>query len=158
LPRFFLGFRGDGQAAPSLQPSTKHTHIKNKQTKTKKPTKTKKAGPGTIAEALICGLPILLNGNIPCQEEGNIGYVTDNGAGAFETDPGRIAALVARWLSAGFKKQLAAMAAASKALGRPEAVYNIARDLAALCSERLEQQKQKQQERRRRMLLAPLAA
>ena len=26
-----------------------------------------KAGPGTIAEALICGLPILLNGNIPCQ-------------------------------------------------------------------------------------------
>lgn len=26
-----------------------------------------KAGPGTIAEALICGLPILLNGNVPCQ-------------------------------------------------------------------------------------------
>lgn len=26
-----------------------------------------KAGPGTIAEALISGLPILLNGNIPCQ-------------------------------------------------------------------------------------------
>lgn len=26
-----------------------------------------KAGPGTIAEALIAGLPILLNGNVPCQ-------------------------------------------------------------------------------------------
>ncbi len=26
-----------------------------------------KAGPGTIAEALICGLPIILNGFIPCQ-------------------------------------------------------------------------------------------
>ncbi len=26
-----------------------------------------KAGPGTIAEALICGLPIVLNGFIPCQ-------------------------------------------------------------------------------------------
>eukprot|EP00983_Pelagomonas_calceolata_P023352 735322-Pelagomonas_calceolata.AAC.2 len=25
------------------------------------------AGPGTIAEALISGLPILLNGNVPCQ-------------------------------------------------------------------------------------------
>lgn len=37
-----------------------------------------KAGPGTIAEALISGLPILLNGNIPCQEEGNIPYVVDN--------------------------------------------------------------------------------
>ncbi len=26
-----------------------------------------KAGPGTIAEALICGLPVVLNGFIPCQ-------------------------------------------------------------------------------------------
>lgn len=26
-----------------------------------------KAGPGTIAESLICGLPIILNGFIPCQ-------------------------------------------------------------------------------------------
>lgn len=26
-----------------------------------------KAGPGTIAEALICGMPILLNGYIPGQ-------------------------------------------------------------------------------------------
>ncbi len=40
-----------------------------------------KAGPGTIAEALISGLPILLNGNIPCQEEGNIPYVIDNKVG-----------------------------------------------------------------------------
>ena len=29
-----------------------------------------KAGPGTIAEALISGLPILLNGNVPCQVGG----------------------------------------------------------------------------------------
>jgi 1,2-diacylglycerol 3-beta-galactosyltransferase len=32
-----------------------------------------KAGPGTIAEALISGLPILLNGNIPCQVRGGGG-------------------------------------------------------------------------------------
>ena len=32
-----------------------------------------KAGPGTIAEALIAGLPILLNGNIPCQVCGEYG-------------------------------------------------------------------------------------
>ena len=37
-----------------------------------------KAGPGTIAESLICGLPVLLNGFIPCQEEGNVTYVLDN--------------------------------------------------------------------------------
>jgi hypothetical protein len=31
-----------------------------------------KAGPGTIMEALICGLPMVLNAFVPCQEEGNI--------------------------------------------------------------------------------------
>ena len=38
-----------------------------------------KAGPGTISEALICGLPMVLNAFVPCQEEGNIPYVTQNG-------------------------------------------------------------------------------
>jgi hypothetical protein len=37
-----------------------------------------KAGPGTISEALICGLPMVLNAFVPCQEEGNIPYVTEN--------------------------------------------------------------------------------
>ena len=34
-----------------------------------------KAGPGTIAEALISGLPILLNGNVPCQVRAQSGVV-----------------------------------------------------------------------------------
>lgn len=33
-----------------------------------------KAGPGTIAEALISGLPILLNGNVPCQVRAHAGH------------------------------------------------------------------------------------
>ena len=37
-----------------------------------------KAGPGTIAESLICGLPLLINGYIPCQEAGNVPFVVDN--------------------------------------------------------------------------------
>jgi 1,2-diacylglycerol 3-beta-galactosyltransferase len=37
-----------------------------------------KAGPGTIAEALISGLPMVLNGFIPCQEAGNVPFVVDN--------------------------------------------------------------------------------
>lgn len=37
-----------------------------------------KAGPGTIAESLICGLPVLLNGFVPCQEEGNVPFVLNN--------------------------------------------------------------------------------
>jgi len=36
-----------------------------------------KAGPGTIAEALIRGVPLLLNGAIPCQEEGNVPFVLE---------------------------------------------------------------------------------
>lgn len=37
-----------------------------------------KAGPGTIAESFICGLPVLLNGFVPCQEEGNVPFVLKN--------------------------------------------------------------------------------
>ncbi|KAG1673872.1 hypothetical protein FOA52_012897 [Chlamydomonas sp. UWO 241] len=89
-----------------------------------------KAGPGTIAEALISGLPILLNGNIPCQEEGNIPYVVDNGAGAFETQPPLIAKTLARWLAPENRAEFEAMAARSKALGKPQGVFDIAEDLA----------------------------
>ncbi|EFJ50227.1 hypothetical protein VOLCADRAFT_58564, partial [Volvox carteri f. nagariensis] len=97
-----------------------------------------KAGPGTIAEALISGLPILLNGNVPCQEEGNIPYVLENRVGAFETRPDRIAAIIATWLLEGGEEQraeFAAMAKRAKALGRPKAVYRIVDDLAALADE-----------------------
>ena len=38
-----------------------------------------KAGPGTIAESLICNLPVLLNDFVPCQEHGNVPWVIDNG-------------------------------------------------------------------------------
>lgn len=58
------------------------------------------AGPGTIAEALISGLPILINGNVPCQEEGNIPYVVDNGCGTFEKEPPKIASIIDKWFSA----------------------------------------------------------
>lgn len=47
-----------------------------------------KAGPGTIAESLICGLPVLLNGFVPCQEAGNVPFVIDN-----QVDDGHIEAL-----------------------------------------------------------------
>ena len=40
-----------------------------------------KAGPGTIVESLICGLPVLLNGFVPCQEAGNVPFVIDNKVG-----------------------------------------------------------------------------
>jgi len=100
-----------------------------------------KAGPGTLAEALISGLPILINGNVPCQEEGNIPYVVDNGAGACERDPARIGAIVAGWLSPGGRPAFEEMARRARLLGRPEAVFDIARDLAALADEGAERRR-----------------
>ena len=53
-----------------------------------------KAGPGTIAEASIVGLPCMLSGFLPGQEEGNVPYVIGNGYGDFSRDPKKIAAKV----------------------------------------------------------------
>mmetsp|Transcript_11323 Transcript_11323/g.47353 ORF Transcript_11323/g.47353 Transcript_11323/m.47353 type:complete len:124 (-) Transcript_11323:297-668(-) len=90
-----------------------------------------KAGPGTIAEALICGRPILLNGYIPCQEEGNVSYVLDNGVGAYSEDPSEIANVVARWFDTA-SLDLQTMSAKAKLLGRPQATFDIVRELTGI--------------------------
>ena len=41
-----------------------------------------KAGPGTICEALACGLPLVLNSYLPGQEEGNVSFVLENNVGS----------------------------------------------------------------------------
>ncbi len=56
-----------------------------------------KAGPSTIAEALAVGLPMLLFAHLPGQEARNPDFVVRLGAGVYEPDPARAAALVARW-------------------------------------------------------------
>ena len=93
-----------------------------------------KAGPGTISEALICGLPMVLNAFVPCQEEGNIPYVTDNGVGKFETCPPKVAAIINEWLSGG-GKSLKELATKAKSLGKPDALFDIVRDLSTLVKE-----------------------
>lgn len=90
-----------------------------------------KAGPGTIAEALICGLPIILNGFIPGQEEGNVPFVVNNGVGVYEKSPAAIAAIVARWFGPE-RGHLREMAARAKALGHPHATFDIVRSIVQL--------------------------
>ena len=90
-----------------------------------------KAGPGTIAEALICGLPIMLNGFIPCQEAGNVSYVLENGVGAYDEDPEAMARIVAGWFALD-GEVLEEMSKKARMLGRPEATFNIVRDLAGM--------------------------
>lgn len=86
-----------------------------------------KAGPGSIAEGMIKGLPCLLTAFVPGQEEGNIGYVTDNGAGAYVPDeePEQIAEKIAEWLSdpAAMKE----MSENARRLAKPAAALQIAR-------------------------------
>ena len=90
-----------------------------------------KAGPGTISEALICGLPMILNGYIPCQEEANVPYVLENGVGVFERKPALVAATVKSWFTDRASERQA-MAARCKALGHPAALFNIVRELAQM--------------------------
>jgi 1,2-diacylglycerol 3-beta-galactosyltransferase len=57
-----------------------------------------KAGPGTIAEALNAGLPMVLYSRVPGQEDGNVAYVVTEGVGVWAPGPARTAAAVGEWL------------------------------------------------------------
>ncbi|XP_054804986.1 monogalactosyldiacylglycerol synthase 2, chloroplastic-like isoform X2 [Prosopis cineraria] len=94
-----------------------------------------KAGPGTIAEALIRGLPIILNDYIPGQEKGNVPYVVDNGAGVFTRSPKETARIVAEWFSAN-SEELKRMSENALKLAQPEAVFDIVKDIHELSQQR----------------------
>lgn len=89
-----------------------------------------KAGPGTIAEALICGLPIVLSGFIPGQEAGNVAYVVDHNVGLFCAEPEGIADIVCEWFMQPAK--LAGMAANASKLGHAHATAEIVKEIAGL--------------------------
>ncbi|OAY64503.1 putative monogalactosyldiacylglycerol synthase 3, chloroplastic [Ananas comosus] len=90
-----------------------------------------KAGPGTIAEALIRGLPIILNDFIPGQEVGNVPYVVDNGAGVFSKSSKETARLVARWFGPD-SEELRKMSENALKLAQPDAVFDIVKDIHEL--------------------------
>lgn len=60
-----------------------------------------KAGPGTICEALACGLPIILCGHIPGPESGNIAFVEHNAVGILAQRPREIVDELRRLLQPG---------------------------------------------------------
>jgi 1,2-diacylglycerol 3-beta-galactosyltransferase len=94
-----------------------------------------KAGPSTISEALITGLPILLSGFIPGQEEGNVEYVIDKGVGTWVEKPQLIAATLAHWLQPE-NETLTQMAQKAQSLGRPQAALDIAAEIFNLAQTR----------------------
>ncbi|XAR71482.1 Monogalactosyldiacylglycerol synthase [Bertholletia excelsa] len=94
-----------------------------------------KAGPGTIAEAMIRGLPIILNDYIAGQEAGNVPYVVENGFGKFSKSPKEIANIVAEWFGPK-AEELKAMSQNALRLSRPDAVFKIVYDLHELVRQR----------------------
>lgn len=93
-----------------------------------------KAGPGTLAEAACLGVPVLISDFIPGQEHGNVAWVVEHGAGVYEPDPDRLAALAAKLLQPG--TTLAQMAQQAETLARPHAADEIADLALALLRER----------------------
>ena len=86
-----------------------------------------KAGPGTISEAFNSGLPMVLYSRLPGQEEGNVNYVTANGAGVWAPQPDQIVATLRLWIEKPSERQKAAQA--SQSLAHPEAARKIAQIL-----------------------------
>ena len=58
-----------------------------------------KAGPGTIAEALNAELPIILYAKLPGQEDGNVTFVEEEGAGVWAPHPQDVVRTLTRWIS-----------------------------------------------------------
>lgn len=94
-----------------------------------------KAGPGTIAEAMIRGLPIILNDYIAGQEAGNVSYVVENGCGKYSKLPKEIAKIVADWFGPK-ADELKEMSQNALKLARPDSVFRIVHDMHELVKQR----------------------
>jgi 1,2-diacylglycerol 3-beta-galactosyltransferase len=95
-----------------------------------------KAGPSTISEALVVGLPLVLSGALPGQERPNVDHVVRAGAGVWAPTPSRVAGVVQELLAPD-NPRLAHMAARARALARPDAARRVAEAVWAIADEGL---------------------
>ena len=65
------------------------------------------------------------------RSSGNVSYVLENGVGAYDEDPEAMARIVAGWFALD-GEVLEEMSKKARMLGRPEATFNIVRDLAGM--------------------------
>lgn len=86
-----------------------------------------KAGPNTLAEAFVTGLPVVMVAAVPGQETGNVAYVVERGAGVWAARPEQAADAVMSLLA--HPQARVEMAAQARSLARPEATERIARKL-----------------------------
>ena len=86
-----------------------------------------KAGPGTISEAFVAGLPIILYAKMPGQEDGNVDFVVEKGAGVWAPTPTSVVQTLTGWLKNPVERQR--IAEISKNLARPDASMDIAGEI-----------------------------
>jgi 1,2-diacylglycerol 3-beta-galactosyltransferase len=86
-----------------------------------------KAGPGTIAEALNAELPIILYSKLPGQEDGNVTFVQEEGAGVWAPKPREVVRTLTRWISRPAERQQ--VIENCRRAGRPEAARTIAKTI-----------------------------
>jgi 1,2-diacylglycerol 3-beta-galactosyltransferase len=89
-----------------------------------------KAGPGTIAEALNAQLPIILYAKLPGQEDGNVTFVQEEGAGVWAPNPQDIVRTLTRWISRPAERQK--VIENCRRAGRPEAARTIAQTIGEM--------------------------
>lgn len=83
-----------------------------------------KAGPGTVAEALNAQLPIILYSKLPGQEDGNVTFVEEEGAGVWAPTPQEVVRALTRWISRPEERKN--VIENCRRAGRPEAARTIA--------------------------------
>jgi 1,2-diacylglycerol 3-beta-galactosyltransferase len=83
-----------------------------------------KAGPGTIAEALNAELPIILYSKLSGQEDGNVTFVEEEGAGVWAPTPQDVVRTLTRWISR--PVELQKVMENCRRAGKPEAARTIA--------------------------------
>jgi 1,2-diacylglycerol 3-beta-galactosyltransferase len=82
---------------------------------------------------LVCGLPIIISGFVPGQEEGNVRFIQSHDAGYYLQKPAQELGPLLTRLLANNGAELTALADRAYALGRPDA----AREAVRLILERL---------------------
>lgn len=87
-----------------------------------------KAGPGTISEAFIAGLPIIIYSRMPGQEEGNVFYTVNHNAGIWAPHPERVVEAIREWIDDPVKRQQ--VVDACHAIAKPDAALQIAEIIA----------------------------
>lgn len=90
-----------------------------------------KAGPGTIAEAFNANLPIILFSKLPGQEDGNVTYTVQEGAGVWAPTPQRVVATLRSWVEHPVQREK--VVAACRQVARP----NSSLEIAAILGEKL---------------------